>query len=644
LSTVVEVFVEHLPESMRDGGDESLFSEMYHRSYAPLVAYCRRFAPAGIDAEDVAQEAFAHAWSSWDRYSPSRPFWPWVTTIARRLCIDGWRKTERAIARQAEIIDISELREVSPEELAEAAEEGHFALRAFRTLRPEHQRLVDLRDIEGWSYEDIARFEGVTVESVRGSLRRARVALRSAYERLATAAPVVMFTAKLRNLHRRAENAALRFQALTMPIGLGFERAGDALAGVVAVALVVAGGPASGTHRAAPIGRTAPVTPEAAAPATVPAAAPTAVTPPSATHKPTAAPAGAALLPVDPPVVLPQDAPATPESTTFDEITPSPHYESDHTVFALGHSTARCSSGGCRVLFRSADGGASWNRLAADNLSGEHLMLPPAWPTDSRIFAAGSLGLQASSDSGATFTTLTPVAGATAMSPGFSTGDPRILMGGAAAWAWRDLGSTAAGSQVRGILEPLALVLPPLALAPTFAFSPSYPSDPRFFVGTIMPGPDGVNTSAVALCHDATCGAPVTLPGAHLEPTIWVSPTFATDGLAFAWAGNHLYRSSDGGTTFVEVSGVKSTRTITGQAGGPLYLGSADATSSGGGLLASGDGGRTWQQLGVGTPLTQGVRAVTVLPSGAIVASPASGGVQCSTDGGRTWGNRCAGG
>src|SRR5947199_1960513 len=102
-----------------------------------------------------------------------------------------------------------------------------------------------------------------------------------------------MFTSKLRNLHRRVENAALRFQAFAIPVGLGFERAGDAIAGVVAVALVVAGGPVAGTHHAAPVARTAPVAPEALAAAAAPAAPKTTVTPPSPTHKGAAAPTAA---------------------------------------------------------------------------------------------------------------------------------------------------------------------------------------------------------------------------------------------------------------------------------------------------------------------------------------------------------------
>jgi RNA polymerase sigma-70 factor (ECF subfamily) len=36
------------------------------------------------DAEDLTNDAITLALTNWGRYDPSRPFWPWVVTIARR--------------------------------------------------------------------------------------------------------------------------------------------------------------------------------------------------------------------------------------------------------------------------------------------------------------------------------------------------------------------------------------------------------------------------------------------------------------------------------------------------------------------------------------------------------------------------------
>ncbi|MBV9410933.1 MAG: RNA polymerase sigma factor, partial [Acidimicrobiia bacterium] len=88
-------------EPLRPGLDarEEQFAALYGAHFRPLVAFCRRQLGPSADPEEVAQEAFLRAWASWDRYAPTRPFWPWVSTIARRLCIDHGRKQRRAAAR-----------------------------------------------------------------------------------------------------------------------------------------------------------------------------------------------------------------------------------------------------------------------------------------------------------------------------------------------------------------------------------------------------------------------------------------------------------------------------------------------------------------------------------------------------------------
>ena len=72
------------------------------------------------------------------------------------------------------------------------------------------------------------------------------------------------------------------------------------------------------------------------------------------------------------------------------------------------------------MLFRSLDGGATWKRLPARGFLGGSLLAPPS-PSDTRIFAMGSAGLQVSLDGGLTFIAAAPnsvvIAGSAAISP-----------------------------------------------------------------------------------------------------------------------------------------------------------------------------------------------------------------------------------
>src|SRR4051794_14114934 len=266
MATALEFFIEQLPDDEPDWDGSESFSYLYRRSFPPLVDYCRRQLHGAADAEDVAQEAFSHAWASWNRYSSARPFWPWVATIARRLCIDHHRRAGRAEThRDAAITGLSTAPTRSPEEIVESSEEHRLGLLALKALPPAQQRVIGLRDLDGWSYEDIAAFEGVTVESVRGSLRRARVALRHAYSRLAGSAPALIFLAGFRGIRDRIVGAAVRAQRAAFFGPATIASAGDVVAGMVALAIVLTGAPAAapGVHRSS-----APVTP-ASRPASV---------------------------------------------------------------------------------------------------------------------------------------------------------------------------------------------------------------------------------------------------------------------------------------------------------------------------------------------------------------------------------------
>jgi RNA polymerase sigma-70 factor, ECF subfamily len=177
---------QSLPESMwTDEHRVDTFEELYRRSYPHLVDLCRRTLCGHGDPEAVAQEAFERAWTSLHRFSRTKPFWPWVATIARRLCIDNRRRLERQSSNVHIEATVCQHRPAVPEELVEMDEEHRCVVLALQTLRPADQRIVTLRDVKGWSYDEIARFEGATIESIRSALKRARASLRHSFATMA---------------------------------------------------------------------------------------------------------------------------------------------------------------------------------------------------------------------------------------------------------------------------------------------------------------------------------------------------------------------------------------------------------------------------------------------------------------------------
>lgn len=535
---------------------------------------------------------------------------------------------------------------IGPDELLDSGEEYRAALLALKRLKPAEQRVITLREVNGWSYDEIAEFEGVTVESVRGSLKRARVRLRESYARVAAGAPAVVGVGAWRRTRLRAGQFFTRHPSTAVGTSGPAVIAADALVAVVALVFAVdvvgvridtvATTPQGGTTMtAAPgIGGGADADPHTHGERTAEGGAGD-VSPAAPSTTPAGPVAGAVPGIVLP---LPSDGGDSPDDVVLTDVTPSPAYSSDGTVFAAGHVTQGCTYVVCPVLFRSSDGGRTWHRLAAVGFQGGELLLPASYPADTRIFAAGPSGLLVSGDGGQSFLRAAAIAGSAAISPAFSSGDPRILFGATPGWEYRD---------DIGAAKPGGLVLPSTALAGTVAFAPAYPRDPRILVGGTTAAVGGGNSSAVFLCENGVCDTTAVLPGYVGSASVAVSPDYLTDNVVVAWRASGLFGSRDGGRSFARMELPDGGDVVDVAFDGARVLvlvHPADAEAgTASRLLETTDLGRTWRTVSSGGA-GQALSAVDVIPDGRMLGSrtaAAGGGIVCSHDGGASWFDRC---
>jgi RNA polymerase sigma-70 factor (ECF subfamily) len=74
------------------------------RHQVPVVHYVRRLAVhSGIDADDVAQDAFLQAWRRIGDYDHRWAFSTWLFTIARRTWLNAVRASRRRRVREAAV-------------------------------------------------------------------------------------------------------------------------------------------------------------------------------------------------------------------------------------------------------------------------------------------------------------------------------------------------------------------------------------------------------------------------------------------------------------------------------------------------------------------------------------------------------------
>ena len=155
-------------------GDQAALAELYRRFAPALRTLCSRRLPDGADVDDVVHEAFLRAQRAVGSLDPAAPIWPWLATIARRLCTDERRRHERR--RRLEPAEPATAVEL--DEQVDARLRRSIMAEAIGRLSPPHRAAVVLHHLLGWTYEDIARQQGRSLTAVRSDLLRARPKLR----------------------------------------------------------------------------------------------------------------------------------------------------------------------------------------------------------------------------------------------------------------------------------------------------------------------------------------------------------------------------------------------------------------------------------------------------------------------------------
>jgi RNA polymerase sigma-70 factor, ECF subfamily len=167
-------------------GDARAFDKLVQRFKDRVFNLCYRMLGDYDEANDCAQETFVKVYRSLKDFRFEAGFSTWLCTIAANTCRNRLKSLEYRTRKKMVRIDPAitsergqssmELEDPAPSPLAQMTrQEQQIALqKAIDALTEDHKTVIILRDIEGLSYEEIAKITGYTLGTVKSKLARAR--------------------------------------------------------------------------------------------------------------------------------------------------------------------------------------------------------------------------------------------------------------------------------------------------------------------------------------------------------------------------------------------------------------------------------------------------------------------------------------
>jgi len=189
-----ELEIEKLVDESVKGDTES-FGELIRRYENFVYNIVYHVIGNRDDAFDVSQEVFIKAFRALKNFRGDCKFSTWIYKIALNASKDYIRdKSKHGTVSLSDWTDddsgdeayvsmkppeiVEESVDARPEEAYERNERRDLVRKAIASLSDDHKSIIILRDIEGYSYEDISDMLNLEIGTVKSRLNRARSAIR----------------------------------------------------------------------------------------------------------------------------------------------------------------------------------------------------------------------------------------------------------------------------------------------------------------------------------------------------------------------------------------------------------------------------------------------------------------------------------
>jgi RNA polymerase sigma-70 factor, ECF subfamily len=180
-------------------GDKDAYRELVlgyqDRVFRLILAMVRR----PEVAEDLTQEVFVKAYFALASFEGGSALYTWLFRIATNHTLDHLRKRQPAeVSLDTSPVEdedrtpLAHLEAPAGEDPEAMGDHPSEAGALLATLTPDQRTILSLRELEGYSYEELAAVLHCGVNTVKSRLNRAREALKTAYRRFYGTSPTTL--------------------------------------------------------------------------------------------------------------------------------------------------------------------------------------------------------------------------------------------------------------------------------------------------------------------------------------------------------------------------------------------------------------------------------------------------------------------
>jgi len=176
-------------------GDALAYERLVAENSGDVYALLFRLTSDAEEARDLTQETFLRAFQSIDRFRGDASLKTWIYRIAINQARNRWRwwrRRRRDVTVSLDATDDQREQPLaatlpcenspSPEQQTLAREREAQLREALCGLRRSYREAVILRDVEGFSYEEIAQTLQISIGTVKSRISRGRLELRQQLE------------------------------------------------------------------------------------------------------------------------------------------------------------------------------------------------------------------------------------------------------------------------------------------------------------------------------------------------------------------------------------------------------------------------------------------------------------------------------